>query len=175
MSDLSVNHARVRRLVLDAMLVAFHVLWSFVPSDFSWQSLPVFLCAFLVGPWDALIVATLGSFIEQIQYGISFASLIWMLPWVAFGLFVALLAFLIRRRPQTWKIAVIIVLAEVLLTVGNTWALIYFGYLSADVAADPFALWWLYLARIPKALIRAVLSAVVVPILLQPLRKVLSK
>lgn len=175
MSDLSSNHAKVRRLVLDAMLVAFHILWAFVPSEFSWQSLPVLLCAFLVGPWDAVIVATLGSFVEQMYYGLSFASLIWMLPWVVFGLFVALLSFLVQKRPRTWKTVVIIVLAELVLNVANTTALCYFGYLSADLSAPFSVLLLLYLGRLAQALIRAVLSAVVIPILLPPLRKVLSR
>lgn len=174
MVDMSANHAKVRRLVLDAMLVAFHVLWSFVPSEVSWQSLPVLLCAFLIGPWDAMIVATLGSFVEQVQYGISFASVIWMLPWLIFGLFVGLSAFLVRHRPRTWKLVVIIVLSELILNLGNTTALCYFGYLSADFSSAPWVLFLLYVGRLPQALIRGALSAVAVTFLLPPLRQVLS-
>ncbi|MBQ8173775.1 MAG: hypothetical protein IJ009_00060 [Clostridia bacterium] len=174
MKTLEKNRAHLRRLVLDALLVAFHVLWAFVPSEFSWQSLPVFLCAFLVGPADALVVATIGSFVEQMYYGISLVSLAWMAPWVIFGLAVALGAFLIRKNDRPWLVALVIVAGEIILNLGNTTVLCGLGYLSADFSAPFAVLTLLYLGRLSIAMIRAVLSAVVVPLLLIPLRRVLS-
>ena len=175
MQALEKNRAHLRRLVLDALLVAFHILWVFVPSEFSWQSLPVLLCAFLVGPTDALVVATIGSFVEQMYYGISLVSLAWMAPWVVFGLAVAIGALLIRKNPRPWLVAIVTVIAEIVLNLGNTTVLCALGYLSADFTATPAVLALLYLGRLPHALIRAVLSAVVVPLLLVPLRRVLSR
>lgn len=169
------NRAHLRRLVLDAVLVAFHILWAFVPSEFSWQSLPVLLAAFLIGPLDAVVVAVIGSFVEQMYYGISLVSLVWMAPWVVFGLFVALCAYLIRKRERTWLIAIVIVASEILLNLGNTTALCSLGYLSADFTAAPSVLFVLYVGRLPHALARAVISAIVVPILIPPLRRVLTR
>ena len=174
MQTIQKNRAHLRRLVLDALLVAFHVLWVFVPSELSWQSLPVLLCAFLIGPVDAIVVAVIGSFVEQMYYGISLVSLAWMAPWVVFGLSVALGAFLIRKNPRPWLIALVVVVTEIVLNLGNTTVLCALGYLSADFSAAPTVLALLYLGRLPHGLIRAVLSAVVIPLLLPPLRRVLS-
>ena len=77
--------------------------------------------------------------------------------------------------------ALVIVCAEILLNVGNTSALLYFGYASIDPSkfaaglSMPVVAILTYLVRMPHAVIRAVLSSVVIPILLPPLRKVLSK
>ena len=174
MQALQKNRVHLRRLVLDALLVAVHVLWAVVPTEFSWQSLPVFLCAFLIGPIDGVVIAMVGSFIEQMYYGISLVSLAWMAPWLVFGLTVALGAFLVRKNPRPWLIALIVVATEIILNLGNTTALCGLGWLSVDFSASPSVLALLYLGRLPHALIRAVLSAVVVPLLLPPLRRVLA-
>ena len=175
MKTLERNRTHLRRLVLDAMLVAFHILFVFVPSELSWQSLPVLLAAFLLGPFDAVVVAVIGSFVEQMYYGISLVSLVWMAPWVVFGLFVALCVLFVCKKPRVWQIALIVATAEILLNLGNTTALCSLGYLSADFTAAPSVLLLLYLGRLPHALVRAVLSAVVVPLLLPPLRRVLCR
>jgi len=150
---------RVYRITLDAMFVAIFVVLSMVPSQLSWASLPALLCAFLLGPLDVLTVVTIGSFIEQLWYGLSIQTIFWMLPWIAFG----------------------IVCSELLLSVANTSVLIGFGYVMIDpskfASTTPF--WWVtvltYVLRMPQGIIRAVLSSITLPILLPPLRKVMKK
>ena len=165
----------VYRLTLDAMMIAIFVVLNMVPSEISWASLPILLCAFLIGPVDTVVIALCGSFIEQMWYGLSFYSLIWMLPWLAFSLFVGLLAFAIRKNERIWKLIPIVVCGEILLNVANTLALCYFGYVSIDFSAAPHLVLWAFILRMPQALIRATLSSVVVPLLLPPLRRVLAK
>ena len=173
--------SRIYRITLDAMMIAIFVAFSMVPSELSWASLPVILSAFLFGPVDAVLIAACGSFIEQMWYGLSFASFLWMLPWLVFALFIGICAALINRRPRFWKMALAIVCAEILLSVGNTTALLGFGYVSVDPAkfseglAMPFVVILTYIVRMPQGIIRALLSSLVVPILLPPLRKVLNR
>lgn len=166
---------RIYRITLDAMLIAFHAIMGTLPSEFSWQSLPVLLCAFLIGPVDAIAVSLIGSFIEQIQYGINAATVLWLLPWLFIGAFSGILAYVIRKNPKVWKIVVIVICSELLLNIANTIVLCYFGYLSADFSATPAVLLVLYIGRMPQALIRAVLSSIAIPALLPPLRKTLAK
>ncbi len=166
--------AKIYRISLSAMFLAFHVVLSLVPSVASWASLPVILCAFLIGPIDAIVVAVIGSFIEQLQYGINVTTLIWMLPWVIFGVFVGVCAYVIRKRERRWLVMLVIVLAELLLNVANTTAMLNLGYLTVE-SFSLAVLIPLYLLRMPHALIRAVLSAIVIPFLLPPLRRALAK
>ncbi len=165
------------RLTLDAMFVAINVAFGMLPSEISWQSLPVLLCAFLMRPGDAIAVSLLGSFIEQMRYGLNFMSLFWMLPWALFGLVAGFGAMWCRKNPkffsQLFKSIVLIVACELLLNFSNTAVLLYLGYLVMDASS----LWLVlggFLLRTPLALIRAVLSSVTVPLLLPPLRKQLE-
>lgn len=173
--------SRIYRLTLDAMMIAIFVAFSMVPSELSWASLPVILAAFLFGPVDAVVIAACGSFIEQMWYGLSFASFLWMLPWLFFSAFIGIAAMLINRRPRLWKMALAIVCAEILLSVCNTTALIGFGYTSVDPSKFaeglpmPLVVILTYIVRMPQGIIRAILSSVAVPILIPPLRKVLNR
>jgi len=172
---------RVYRITLDAMFVAIFVVLSMVPSQLSWASLPALLCAFLLGPLDVLTVVTIGSFIEQLWYGLSIQTIFWMLPWIAFGIVCGTFAWLYRRAPKIWLLIVGIVCSELLLSVANTSVLIGFGYVMIDpskfASTTPF--WWVtvltYVLRMPQGIIRAVLSSITLPILLPPLRKVMKK
>ena len=167
--------AKIYRIALDAMFLAIFVVLSLVPSELSWASLAALLCAFLVGPVDVLVVVLCGSFVEQMTYGLSFASVIWMLPWLVFGLVAGLGAYLVRRNPKPWKMIPVIVLSELLLNVANTLALLYFGYAVIDFQAGPLVVIGAFLARMPHAVVRALLSSVAMPLLLPPLKKQLDK
>lgn len=173
--------SNIYRIALDAMLVAIYVVLSMVPSEISWASLPVLLCAFLLSPVDTVIITLCGSFIEQLWYGLNITSFIWILPWAVFAVFVGFLAALVRKNPKIWKMILVIVCAEILLNVGNTTALLYFGYVTVDPTqfSPEFPMWLVtlltYILRMPQAIVRAVLSSVVIPLILPPLRKVLAR
>ncbi len=181
MKDPVSARSRIYRITLDAMLIAIYVILSMVPSQISWASLPVLLCAFLLGPVDAIVITLCGSFIEQMWYGLSFASLIWMLPWAVFATFIGLAAMWVRKNPKAWKIILTVVCAELLLNIGNTSALLYFGYVSINPESFSagLPLWVVavltYIVRMPQAVIRAILSSIAIPLLLPPLRKVLAR
>ncbi len=167
--------AKIYRIAIDAMLIAIFVILSMVPSEISWASLPVLLCAFLISPIDAITVAVFGSFIEQLWYGLNVTTVLWMLPWALFGCFVGIAAFAVRKNSKIWKTVVIIVCGELILNLANTTVLCSLGFLSLDFSASFGALVVLYITRMPQAIIRAVLSSIVVPLLLPPLRRVLNR
>ncbi len=174
--------SKIYRIALDAVLLAVNVVMNVaVPSEFSWASLPVLLCAFLMRPADAVAVATIGSFIEQLFYGLNYTTVFWMLPWVVFSLYVGIGASLARRSRHFFWTIFVLVTGELLLNICNTTALLGFGYVHIDPSAFssglpmPLVAILTYIVRMPQAAIRAVLSAVVVPLLLPPLRRVLSR
>ncbi len=173
------NKSHVYRITVDAMFVALFVVLATVLSfetplfKISWTSLPVLLCAFLMRPVDAVAVALLGSFLDQMLYGLNAQTLFFMLPFVLLAVVSVLLANTFCRDGTPWKIVVALVLSELVLTVSNTFSLYFCGYILADVT-EPSLLLWGFLMRTPQALPRMVLSAIFIPVLLKPLRRVLS-
>lgn len=171
---------RAIRLCFDAMFIALYVvLASFLSYkalifEISFQSLPILLCAFLFGPVDTVVVALCGSFIEQLLYGLDATTLLWMVPVILQALFVGLLAFLVRKHPKVWKQVVIIVSAELFLNIANSCSLYYCGYFLSDVTS-PWLLIVGFATRTPIAIGRAILSAIIVPLLLPPLSRALHR
>ncbi len=68
----------------------------------------------------------------------------------------------------------VIVVSELVLTLSNSVALWQMGYILADVNS-PILLIWGLITRTPVAFVRALLSALVIPLLLPRLQKVLQK
>ncbi len=178
--------SKIYRIALDALFVALYVILgtflSFkIPGaiQISFSTLPILLCAFLFRPSDAVAVAVVGNFLEQVidpsPYG--FATLpIWLIP----GVLTALVAALGARRARlasspkasaVWTV-IGIVCAEFVLTLLNTGALYLDGYLL-DYSVK--ALHLLLPTRLLNALVRSILSCVLVPLLLPPLRRAFAR
>lgn len=169
----------VYRLVLNALFVAIYVVFSVFLAfkgktiEISWASLPILLCAFLFRPVDAIAVAICGSFLEQLlsPYGLSATTPLWMLPVILQATVAAVAAYLMRNRMSVWKMAVIIAVSELLLTAANIAvsyvdAILfdYLEYLTIDIPV-----------RLLNGGLRTVISCVLIPLLLIPLRKALAK
>lgn len=175
----------IKRLVLNALFAALFVVFAVfltIPlpapiGEFSFSSLPIIICAFLFGPIDAVLVATVGTFLEQLlRYGLSPTMPLWMLPFILQALFVGLavkaLPMLrhqkLATRKQIIAFIAVVCLAELLLTAGNTAA----GYLDGLIWNYPTkALHLIVLPRTFSCLIRAALSCVLVFFLLPPVQK----
>lgn len=170
----------VYRLTVDAMLAAVYILLAhFVALNLgfitlSWSTLPLLLAAMLFPPTDVLCIAFIGSAVEQLLYGLDVNTWIWLLVPVLFAFFAGLGGILVRRKNSTAILVVVLVACELLYTLINSGAMIladsiYIGSLSSAFSAT--------LVRMPARLlncaVRAALSAVAIPLLLRPLRKVL--
>lgn len=180
MSISAQNRLHVRRLTTNAMLVALFVVFSTLLSfktpffEVSLVSLPILLAAFYCGPVDALIVAALGSFLEQAlsAYGLSVTTPIWMAPVILQALCAGLLFhFLCRKRStRPWLLVAIIVLSELVLTAANTAAL----YLDGAIwQYSVKALHLLLPGRLLNGGVRCLLSAVLLPLVLPILNRTL--
>ncbi len=173
---------KIYRVSFDAMLLAINVVMNVaVPSELSWASLPVLVCAFVMRPADTVAVAVIGSFIEQLFYGLNVTTGAWMLPWLIFSLYVGFGAAWARRRESTLLTVFVIASGEILLNICNTSVLLALGFIVFDPTTFvpwlplPLAAVAFYLARMPQAVVRAVLSSVALPLLMPPLRRVLAK
>ena len=187
MTNQASARAGIYRISTDALFIALYVVLSTFLSfkipglvQISFSTLPILLCAFLFGPLDAAAVALLGTLIEQIvdpsPYG--FATLpIWLIPGLVMALIAAFGARGVRHIAKNSLLFVVlsgavIVLAELSLTGCNTVAL----YIDAHLLHYPVpAIHVLLPTRLINGLARGVISCVLVPILLKPLRRVLAR
>lgn len=171
---------RIRRLVLDAMLVALYVVFSTVFSfktpwfEVSLVGLPILLAARLFGAKDALVIALLGSFMEQLMspYGLSATTPLWMAPVVLMAAAAALGFFLIGRRDSLPLMLGVIILSELLLTVFNTVVLYLDGFIW-QYAVE--ALHVIALPRIINSGVRMVISCALVPLLIPPISRLVGR
>ncbi len=178
--------SHVYRITLDAMFVALYVIlgtfFSFkIPGavQISFSTLPILLCAFLCKPTDAISVAVIGTFLEQVidpsPYG--FATLpLWLIPNALLAIIAAVGAWHITRIKKRSLAVVLtcvtIVIAELFLTLCNTGMLYLDGYLLHYPVK---ALHLLLPTRIINGLARSATSACLVPLLVHPLRKAMAK
>lgn len=186
MNDPVSARKKIYRLAIDAIFIALYVIlgtfFSFkIPGaiQISFSSLPILLCAFLLRPADAVSVAVLGTFLEQVidpsPYG--FATLaIWLIPGAVQALIAAFGAKTVTlaksKATALAFLALFIVCAEISLTLFNTAALYLDGYLLHYPVK---ALHLLMPMRLLNALVRCVISCILIPLLLPPLRKVLQR
>ena len=180
MQIISQNRAHVRRLVFDAMLVALFVVFSTVLSfktpwfEVSLVSLPILLCAYFYGWVDAVAVAALGSFIEQLvsPFGLSVTTVIWMAPVMLLAAVSSLGFFLAKKAKNPVWIVLVIVVAELVLTFANTAALYLDGYIWQYSVK---ALHLLLPTRLINGGVRTVISCILLPLLLRSLSRVLAR
>ena len=176
----------VYRITLDALFVALYVVLGTFASikipgviQISFSTLPILLAAFLLRPLDAVGIALLGTFVEQVidpsPYG--FVTMpMWLIPGTVVA-FVASVGAILARRQSSTRMCLILTLAtvfvsELLLTALNTAALYIDG---AILGYSVKALHLLLPARLINGVGRAVISCIVVPLLYTPLHKILSR
>lgn len=99
----------VKRLVLDAVLVALYVVLGFVKIPIgnmlriNFAAFAVVICAVAFSPIDGLVVGFLGEFLSQIlgPYGLTPTTLLWALPLGVQGLLLGLAMVLLARKGFT--------------------------------------------------------------------------
>lgn len=99
----------VKRLVLDAVLVALYVVLGFVKIPIgnmlriNFASFAVVLCAVAFSPIDGLAVGFLGEFLSQIlgPYGLTPTTLLWSLPEGVRGLLLGCAMVLLAKKGFT--------------------------------------------------------------------------
>ena len=171
----------VKRMCYVALLAAMYLPLSLYAAvqvgnvRISFGSLPVVAAALLFGPVDAVIVAMVGEFFKQLlTYGVTYTTVLYLIPPALRGVVVGLGALLVLRRGQRLEerravCYAVCIAAAVCTTVGNTlinWldSVIFGYYTPALIFGD---LVW--------RLIVGVINAVLMASLALPLVKVLRK
>ena len=141
MNQMQKRTEKIKRLVIDAMLVAIFVVLSLYVSvdvwvmKFTFNGIAIILAALLFGVKDAVAVAVLGAFLEQLlTYGLSVTTPLWILPALCRALFVGGYAQFTKFRYQPLVMMVVVVCSSIIVTVVNTgvmWAdSVIMGYYS---------------------------------------------
>ena len=140
----------VKRLVLNAVLIALYVLLGFLKIPIgnmlriNMASFAVVVCAVAFSPADGLIVGFMGEFLSQIlgPYGMTPTTALWALPEAARGLMLGLMMLffarkqlnasaLLKSKAITWYMVACVV-AGIIASLLNTFALYVdskmFGY-----------------------------------------------
>ncbi len=124
--------SKTRRMCYAALLAAMYVpLALYVAVQvgnvrISFGSLPVVAAALLFGPLDAVVVAMVGEFFKQIlTYGVTYTTVLYLIPPALRGLVVGLGAVLLLRQGQRLEdrralCCAVCVAAALCTTVGNT-------------------------------------------------------
>ena len=171
------------RLILDALFAALYlVLAAFVSirtpfAKISFSSLPLLLAAYLFGPVDAILAATVGSFLEQVKFGLGPTTPLWMLPAIVMAGSAGVFGLLARKWEKDSGmyhnlLIAATLLAEILFTAANTAALYLDGYLMHYSVK---ALTALLPPRLANLGVRAAITTLTVRLLLPRVQKLMSK
>ena len=170
---------KTRQLVLDAMLAAICFLLANMALStgtvkVTFESVPVLIGALLFGPIDGLAIGGIGTLLYQmLSYGFTATTALWIIPYMVCGLFVGLCAKLKHFNLSTRQLMVIVVLGELLVTLFNTIALYVdshvYGYYYPTIITGILAL------RLVICVVKAMAYSVILPSLLKPIRKTLSR
>ena len=166
---------KTRQLTIDAMLCAMCAVLGYVALDLgsiklTFESLPVLLGALLFGPVDGMFIGGIGTLLYQlVRYGVTATTLLWILPYVVCGLLVGAWA---RRRDFSLsrrETVILVVAAELVITVLNTVAL-YVDSKLFDYYFPGFILGALGL-RLVICVVKAIAFGMLLPSLTEVLRR----
>ena len=162
---------KTKQLTLDAMLAAMCAVLGYAALDMgnikiTFESLPILLGAMLFGPVDGMLIGGVGTLIYQLlRYGIAMMTPLWILPYVLCGLIVGYWAQKKSFSLGNGERFVLVVLAELVVTVLNTGVLYLdsklMGYWFPGFISGMLAL------RLVVCIVKAVVFALVLPSLVQ--------
>ncbi|MCQ2461086.1 MAG: ECF transporter S component [Clostridia bacterium] len=164
------------QLTIDAMLAAMVALLGYISIDatvfkITFESLPIFIGAFLLGPIDGMLIGGIGTLIYQLlRYGFAYTTVLWMLPYIIAGLICGLVAKKYDFKMSKVQLLITTLAFEVLISVLNT-GVIYLDskinhYYYAGIILGSLAL------RMGVAVAKGIVFGAVQPYLLNAIKKI---
>lgn len=164
------------QLTVDAMLAAMVALLGYISIDvtvfkITFESLPIFIGAFLLGPIDGMLIGGIGTLIYQLlRYGFAYTTVLWMIPYILAGLICGLVAKKNDFNLSKVKLIVVTLLTELLISVLNT-GVIYLDskinhYYYAGIILGSLAL------RLCVAVAKGIVFGAIMPYLLTAIKKI---
>ncbi len=133
----------------------------------------IIIAAIMYGPLWGGAVGFVGAFLGQIiTYGFTATTLLWVLPAVVRGIVFGLLFILFKRSLKTYILCIETVISALLVTAVNTLVM----YIDAKIYRYPVALFGIALAnRIIAAVITSIIFAVLLPLIIKGLKRILLR
>ena len=169
----------IKKMTVLAMLTAVYVVLSIrtpikvINFKFTLEAFPVLVAGLLMGPSEGLLVGLLGSGIYQVlfsSYGITPTTPLWILPHAFSGWLCGILAKKAGKL-DTVKVIIIATVCAFCVTLLNTLALYVdsklYGYYSAKLVLVTLLL------KFAAGLILSVLYALILPKLIEQLKKII--
>lgn len=164
------------KLVIDAMLAAMVAVLGYISIDatvfkITFESLPIFIGAFLLGPVDGMLIGGVGTLIYQLlRYGFAYTTVLWMLPYIVAGLLCGLVAKSDKFNTSKIKFIVVTLCAELLISVLNTGVIFLDSkinhYYYAGIILGSLAL------RMVVAVAKGIVFGAILPYLLSAIKKI---
>ncbi len=164
------------KLVIDAMLAAMVAVLGYFSIDvtvfkITFESLPIFIGAFLLGPIDGMLIGGVGTLIYQLlRYGFAYTTVLWMLPYIVAGLLCGLIAKSDKFNTSKLKFIVVTLCAELLISVLNTGVIFLDSkinhYYYAGIILGSLAL------RLIVAVAKGIVFGAILPYLLSAIKKI---
>ncbi|MBQ0135400.1 MAG: ECF transporter S component [Oscillospiraceae bacterium] len=173
------NGINTYQLTIDAMLAAMVALLGYISIDatvfkVTFESLPILIGSFLLGPLDGMLVGGIGTLIYQLlRYGFSYTTVLWMLPYILAGLMCGLIAKKHKFELSRKTILITTLIAELIISVLNT-GVIYLDskinhYYYAGIILGSLAL------RLGIAVAKGLVFGAVLPYFLAAIKKIKQK
>lgn len=170
-----VNKRPVFRMTFLALNVALYFGLSFVSirlpgQEITFKGLPLLLVSVVSGPIDGVFVAIFGEFLAQLTsvYGLTPTTPLWILPHVFRALIVGLIMLKkdVEKDRKLWIFSV--VLSGIVVTATNSLVI----YLDALIMNYPAVLTLItVITRGAASIATSILYAIVIPLLIRPLKK----
>ena len=170
------KNSKTFKLVIDAMLAAMVAVLGYISIDatvfkITFESLPIFIGAFLLGPVDGMLIGGVGTLIYQLlRYGFAYTTVLWMLPYIVAGLLCGLIAKSDKFNTSKLKFIVVTLCAELLISVLNTGVIFLDSkinhYYYAGIILGSLAL------RIVVAVAKGIVFGAILPYLLSAIKKI---
>lgn len=164
------------KLVIDAMLAAMVAVLGYISIDatvfkITFESLPIFIGAFLLGPIDGMLIGGVGTLIYQLlRYGFAYTTVLWMLPYIVAGLLCGLVAKSDKFNTGKIKFIIVTLCAELLISVLNTGVIFLDSkinhYYYAGIILGSLAL------RLVVAVAKGIVFGAILPYLLSAIKKI---
>ena len=167
-----------KKLALDAVFAAVCAALGYLALDFlavkvTFESLPVLTGALLLGPMHGMAIGAVGTFLYQLlRYGLSYTTVLWMLPYVLCGLVAGLWSRAARYNPSRRHVFACALVCELMITALNTGVIytdsVIYGYYTPQLILGALAL------RIGIAAAKGVVFGLILPEILKGLRHMMK-
>lgn len=143
---------------------------------------PLILASVLLGPAWGTAVGIIGSFLSQLSFGLSWSTVVWMIPTICYSLSVALLFLLFKKSYKTHIFGIALLISSLILSSLNSFAMYFdinilginygFTFGGNSLLNNIFGIF--ISLKIIGAIIFAILFAVIIPPIVKRIKKVVK-